>query len=310
MKVGIIGTINRDTIRLAEGTIKEGWGGILYNIATLSDLIGGTAEIYPVCNVGRDHYSSILQILNRLRGVHVDYIRKVPENNNHCHLTYLPDGEKTEILSGGVKRLTYADLHPLLDCDIILVNYISGRDLYLTSLQKLRRRFHGKIYIDLHSLTLGKRPDGSRFLRKPPGWEKVAQTADYFQMNRMELSILAGVDVEMISDRNNLLSAFKALMAGLGRKGNSFFGKTYIITAGVQGCYLIRAEKETLSVKHVATNRRVGQGDATGCGDCFSAGFIAGLLQKMDLQSCAKLANRAALNRLIEYPTYGLLSLG
>ncbi|MCX6829776.1 MAG: carbohydrate kinase family protein [candidate division Zixibacteria bacterium] len=310
MKVGIIGTINRDSIRLADGTIKEGWGGILYNIVALSDLIGDKAEIYPVCNIGRNHYASILQILGQLEGVHTDYIRKILEKNNHCHLTYLPDGEKTEILTGGVRRLTYTDLHPLLDCDFVLVNYISGRDLYLSSLQKLRRCFKGKIYIDLHSLTLGKRKDGSRFLRKPPGWEKVVQVADFFQMNRLELSILAGIDVGTISDRNSLLSAFETLMTGLGRNADYLSGRAYIITAGKQGCYVVRAKRATLSMEQVVAERRAGQGDTTGCGDCFSAGFIAGLLQNMDLRSCAKLANRAALNRLMERPIYRLLSLG
>jgi len=310
MKVGIIGTINRDSIRLADGTIKEGWGGILYNIVTLSNLIGDKAEIYPVCNVGRNHHPSILQILSQLEGVHTDHIRKVPEKNNHCHLTYLPDGEKTEILEGGVRQLAFADLEGLLECNIILVNYISGRDLYLSSLQKLRRCFKGKIYIDLHSLTLGKRKDGSRFLRKPPGWEKVVQVADFFQMNRLELSILAGIDVGTISDRNSLLSAFETLMTGLGRNADYLSGRAYIITAGKQGCYVVRAKRATLSMEQVVAERRAGQGDATGCGDCFSAGFIAGLLQNMDLRSCAKLANRAALNRLMERPIYRLLSLG
>ncbi len=310
MKVGVIGTINRDTIRLADGTIKEGWGGILYNIVTLSDLIGDKAEIYPVCNVGRDRYRAVTDILEKLDGVRTVYIRKVPEKNNHCYLNYLPDGEKTEILEGGVRRLVFADLEGLLDCDIILVNYISGRDLYLSSLQKLRNRFRGKIYIDLHSLTLGKRRDGSRFLRMPPGCQKIVQVADFFQMNRLELALLAGMDFEVISDKESLLLASKALTAGLGRKMDSRQGKIYIITAGAQGSYLLRAKRKKLFVTQVATERRVGRGDATGCGDCFSAGFIAGLLQDLDLLSCAKLANRAALNRLTERPIYRLLSLG
>ena len=310
MKVGIIGTINRDSIRLADGTIKEGWGGILYNIVTLSNLIGDKAEIYPVCNVGRNHHPSILQILSQLEGVHTDHIRKVPEKNNHCHLTYLPDGEKTEILEGGVRQLAFADLEGLLECNIVLVNYISGRDLYLSSLQKLRRCFKGKIYIDLHSLTLGKRKDGSRFLRKPPEWEKVLKVADFFQMNRLELSILAGVSPDCISDKANLLSAFMRINAGPGKYHDFGRNKIFIITAGSEGCYLLDAKGTDLIPQQIDPAKQVSRGDTTGCGDCFSAGFIAGLLQNMDLRSCAKLANRAALNRLMERPIYRLLSLG
>jgi hypothetical protein len=140
MKIGVIGSINRDTILLADNALKQGWGGMLYNLVTLSHLMGKRGEIYPVCNIGRDCWDNIIAILSRLSGVHGDYLKKVPEKNNHCFLTYLPDGEKTEILRGGVPALLFNDVAPLLDSDIILINYISGRDINLKSLQKLRKK--------------------------------------------------------------------------------------------------------------------------------------------------------------------------
>ena len=52
MKIGIIGTINKDTIEYPDGTARHGWGGMLYNLATLSHLVGKKAEIYPACFIG------------------------------------------------------------------------------------------------------------------------------------------------------------------------------------------------------------------------------------------------------------------
>jgi sugar/nucleoside kinase (ribokinase family) len=308
MRIGVIGTINRDTVRLADGTIKKGWGGILYNLVTLSNLIGKNSEIIPVCNIGHDSYKDIVSILKRLPGVNIDYIRKVPQKNNHCHLTYCADGEKSEILKGGVPSLRYSDLTPLLNCDMVLVNYISGRDIGTRSLQKFGNHFQGIIYIDIHSSTLGKRKDGSRFLRAPRGWEKIVAAADFIQMNRTELTILTGEYRPGKSYQNSPVSSLKKLFDFM-QKSGAKSKSVYLITDGSNGCYLFSPSQRNGGLNHILPERIFRTGDATGCGDCYAAGFIAAWgLGKSPIES-AYHANIAAGKRIAGHKIYDILSV-
>jgi sugar/nucleoside kinase (ribokinase family) len=306
VKVGVVGTINRDTIHLAEGTIKQGWGGILYNLVALSHLAGKKHEIIPVCNVGRDCYDDIMAILKRLAGLNFNFIRKVPQKNNHCHLTYYPDGEKSEILKGGVPPLKYSDLIPLLNCDIVLINYISGRDISTRPLIKFRRNFRGKIYIDIHSSTLGKRKDGSRFLRRPGGWEKIVALSDYVQMNRLELAILSGAYKKKNPDQYNLVSELKKIRKSIrdsNKKNNSFL----VVTDGLRGAFLCSPFENQSGISSISPQKIIRKGDATGCGDCFSAGFIAALLSGRNPAESTHYANITAGRRIAGHKIYDIL---
>ena len=294
MKIGVIGTINRDTIHLPDGTIRKGWGGIIYNLQTLSKLVGDHDEITPVCNVGDDCFRQVTSVLKRLPGVRLDCIKRVVEKNNHCLLTYTDAENKREILAGGVPLLKFDDVKPLLDSDAILMNYISGRDIHLRSLQKLRRLFGGKIYIDIHSLTLGKRKSGERFLRAPISWPKVIECADFIQMNRLELKLLAGGPPE-----NDIYKIFKRLVSNPGKKQQDFNRKLFVVTAGIKGCYLFSKSGPRWNFEHIPPFRKITGVDTTGCGDCFSGGFIFGLIQKQNLKNCCRMGNSAAAHHLM-----------
>jgi hypothetical protein len=295
--VGIIGTINRDTIIFPDGSSREGWGGIYYNITTLSRLIGRQAEIYPVCNIGKDCYPALKTLLGRLPGVAPGGAREVPEKNNHCHLTYTDCENKNEILSGGVKPLRFDEVKDLLSCRIILVNFISGRDIYLRSLEKFRRLFAGKLYVDVHSYTLGKRSNGSRYLRRPRGWPRIIDMADYIQLNSSELKVLLGKK-SLSPAKHRLTDLTGDLLDDLRRKRIATQNKVLIITDGAAGCFLSYEENNKRLQQHIAPDEVVLSGDATGCGDCFSAGFVAGLVCGRTPADSARLGNEAATYRL------------
>ncbi|MCX6825910.1 MAG: PfkB family carbohydrate kinase [candidate division Zixibacteria bacterium] len=261
----------------------------------------------PACNIGVKHYKPVISILKNLRGVDITCVRKVKDKNNHCHLVYFPNGEKNEILKGGVQRLRYDNIKPLLGCDIILVNYISGRDIYLKSLQKLRHYFKGKIYIDIHSLTLGKRKDGSRYLRKPPGWEKVVEIADYLQMNRAELSILTEKRRKLKTPGDNISLNLKQLYRSLTDYSIEVSKKVFIITDGANGCHWCLGGQRKPELNRISSPSLIKRGDVTGCGDCFSAGFIIALIMGKGLDECAASANQAAVNRLKRMTVYNRL---
>jgi len=294
MKIGVIGTFNRDTIKLPDRKIKHGWGGIFYNILALSKLIGKRDEIYPVANVGYDAYKTVIGFLKKIRGVRLDYLNKVREKNNHCFLTYSDYEQKSEILKGGVGPLKYENIQNLLDNDLILLNYISGRDIYFRSLRKLRRNYPGKIYIDIHSLTLGKYTDGRRYFRCPPRWMSVVECGDYIQMNRMELDLL--VSTRKLHDKKakSVEIQLRSLVKILEKKGIRITEKVIIITVGESGCILYYYSGNRWRIQDIPTRKKAGGGDTTGCGDCFSAGFISGIIKSKSLCDCAKMGNRIA----------------
>jgi len=310
MKIGVIGTINRDTIRLADGTMREGWGGILYNLVTLSALRQSDDEIFPVCNIGKDCSAKIRKILKSLKGVNLGYIQVIEAKNNHCCLTYHEDGEKSEILFGGVPPLSLNDILPLLDCDIILVNFISGQDISIDTLARFRRRFNGKFYIDIHSFTLGKRRDHSRFLRAPANWTALVDIGDYIQLNRMELALLVGKLVEGKSI-SSLQADLHEFIIEVQRKEIDLTGKVLLVTAGAAGavsCRFSSNGRAVIKCHNAAPGSRIV--DVTGAGDCFSAGFISAMSRQLDLTKSVACANEAARRRVSGSRIYTSISRG
>jgi len=284
--VAVIGTINRDTVRLPSGKITRGFGGLLYSLLPLAQLLEKEARIIPLLKLGHDYHRPILKMLGRRPNIITSGIKIVPHKNNHCHLYYLDFDRKSEILEGGVPPLHQIDLRPALLCKLVLINFITGRDLSLRTLESFRRHFGGCIYIDIHSLTLGKRADGRRYLRKPRNWRRYAACADYLQMNRCEFELLTG----MAMDKSGLRRFFGLLP---GRRPQAL-----IVTLGREGSYLLCRGGRLAAGRQFRVPQPSPAGDTTGCGDIYAAAFCAGLVQQYDLARCAKLANACAQQRV------------
>lgn len=267
-KIGVVGTINRDTIYRHDGSAVESWGGLLYSIKYLGGESVG--EIIPVVNLGRDAYGPVMGLLGRFRNIDLAHIKKVPEKNNHCFLHYHNQSHKCEILKGGVPPLTFTRLRPIRDCDLVVVNFISGADVTLAALEKFRSWYPGIIYMDIHSHTLGKRKVAGghrRHLRRPPNWRRYIACADILQVNAVEFELLSGVPPSRRA-------------AGDFFEGEAGHLKCLIVTLGSDGCLITyRGQKGMIATRRIKAVdiRRVY--DTTGCGDIFGAGFVAEYLR-------------------------------
>jgi len=267
-RIGVAGTINRDTIFLHGGRTVESWGGLLYSIKYLSDQVDPVGRILPVVNLGDDAFEPVMDILGGFSHIDLSQIQKVSEKNNHCFLHYHDQSHKCEILKGGVPPLTLRRLKPLLDCDLVLVNFISGSDISLAALEKFRAIFPGLVYMDIHSHTLGRRKvEGGyrRYLRTPPHWERYAACADILQMNETEFELLSGMGLSQ-----------KNVMDFFANKVNHL--KCLAVTLGGDGC-LVVYRKNTLVFRRIPAIRIERVYDTTGCGDIFGAGFAAEYLR-------------------------------
>ncbi len=278
-QVAVLGTINRDTVFTSQGKKWEGFGGILYNLLGLSFLGEERIYLYPVCNLGEDCYEAVMGILSRVDNIRIDGIRRKGEKNNHATIVYKTSGEKEETLEGRLPPLKYEEVKPYLGVDLLLVNFISGFDLGLETLKRIRREFEGIIYMDLHSLTLSVDPQGRRFLRPiPQGDEWIAQ-ADILQVNQREAGLLWDGPLE----RTEELSKFGSRMLSLGPF-------CLLVTLGAQGTFLQESGHAVLLPSPSTTSFD----DPTGCGDLFASGFIWEYLRGGDTYKACQSGNQLA----------------
>jgi hypothetical protein len=282
-KIAVAGTITRDTIHLHGGKVIEGYGGILYNLIALSRLFGSEATIHPVCNLGHDIGDHVMLELGRYRSLRLDQIWKVGTRNNHVSLFYDKRGEKSEILKNRVPLLSFERMRKVLDSDFILVNFISGFDLTLSTLKRIFSGRKGKLLIDLHSLTLGIERSGRRFLRRPPRWREYVRSCDYLQLNRRELEVVTGGGSLRIDE-------FSPRLHDLNRLGP----EGVVVTLGRRGALASFREGSKIRKRRFQPYRPSEEIDTTGCGDVFSAAFIHGYLKGREFFEAVEFANRAA----------------
>jgi sugar/nucleoside kinase (ribokinase family) len=285
VRIGVVGTINRDIIHRADGSRTEGYGGILFNLRVLWQLFGNAAVIIPAVNVGTNHADRIRHELQQLESVDTSAVRVVPGANNHCTLRYYDHSEKSEVLRGRVGAVSRAQLARLIHSDLILVNFISGADITSRNLIWLRREYKGLIYMDLHSRTLALRRDGSRRLRVPPFWKEYVDTADFLQLNEIEFRLLHGDSPNARSCADFFLHYLPGCRA-------------MMVTVGGRGCLLTQRRGRTAHCLEIRPRLQRKVIDTTGCGDVFAGGFVyahlSGASHSEAVQTATELASYAA----------------
>jgi sugar/nucleoside kinase (ribokinase family) len=282
-EIAVLGTITRDTIIYPDGKIKESFGGILYNVLALSFLGGKRVKVYPLCNLGYDVHHQVLKVLKEYKNIDLSGITEVKTKNNHNFLYYDEENNREETSKNSVPRLTHSQIKPFLDSDVILVNFISGHDVDLKTLRKIKKNTRGLIFMDIHSLILGRKRDGKRFVRVPENWQEWVSCTDIVQCNFTEFSELSNKKVGSFAR----IKDFAGLILQSGPK-------ILLVTRGKEKGYVFQAGK-----RGIKSNRTVVPGlekvkDPTGCGDVFSSGFVISYLKSREPIASANFANSVA----------------
>lgn len=285
-EIAVLGTITRDTVVYPDARKIESFGGILYNVLALSYLGKRNVKIYPVCNLGYDTYDSALGILKECKNVRTEGIRKVKVKNNHNLLLYDKKGNREEISKNSVPQLTYSQVKSFLDCDVILVNFISGKDLDLKTLKKLRGNATGLIFMDVHSFILGRRKNGKRFVKVPKNWKAWTSCANIVQCNFSELGELSGRKLAKFAQ----IKCFAGSVLASGTQ-------ILLVTKGGEKGYVFQGGKKGIKFNRSIVPRLERVKDPTGCGDVFSAGFLISYLRSQDPVSSANFANSVATHK-------------
>jgi len=274
----VIGSINRDTVRLSDGRTVTGFGGILYNLLGFDRLLDGKAMLEPVCNLGEDVDRPVREILSQIENLDQGRVRTVRHKNNHCIMEYDSAGRRAECFDGFVPAIPYRRIQPVLDADLLLVNFISGRDISLKTLEAISITCSGSLYIDLHTLLLGLRKDGTRFYRRPRAWREYCACADYLQMNELEFLTLSGKSATETSIRDFYTEYLSEDVPA------------FIVTLGPDGATLTRCDDGEIVLTHARPSNSRDVVDTTGAGDLFSAGFCSAMLLGYEIEDRLQIA--------------------
>jgi hypothetical protein len=272
-RVGIIGTVIKDTIHYMDGQITHALGGVLYTILPMRVFLPEDYELTPIMHVGQDLHSEVTGILECLPNVKTSNVISEECENNRVDLYYHSREDRTEVATGGVSPVNMEEIKNLDEVDILVVNFISGWEISLSTMKKLCSNLRTTVYSDIHSLTLGKGDDGKRFPRKPYGWRKWLETFHYVQMNENEASTLTGVEIANSEEgRRKSLAEISSLILANGPK-------TVAITLGARGAFITMVNGYGQQTHEWEDGYSIEEAvDPTGSGDVFLAAFTSALL--------------------------------
>jgi sugar/nucleoside kinase (ribokinase family) len=282
-RIGIVGSFVLDKIFPLNGNKIEGIGGLYYSLIISSLLVKDSGSLYPFAKVGGDFYPKLVKILRKYYNIETEGLIKVFQPNNKVSLYYYSENERREYSTYVLPYLRYNEFKFLSGFDIFYINFISGRELKLQTLLKLRKNLYCPFYIDFHSLSLGFRKNGLRYIRPFPNWRKWLKCGDIIQMNEREGRLLFGR--EFLSDNDYLLFAKEVLSNG---------SKVLLLTLGEDGSILFYETGKGIKRVKVPPFFYGSSKEATGCGDAYAGGFLSEYLRSGDLVNSTIFASKVA----------------
>ncbi len=285
MHITVIGHLCLDVIHHPDSRESESYGGIYYSVAALANLLGPEDVITPIFGVGRGEYDEFLERLKAYPNVDTAGIYRFNGQTNTVELLYKDSEHRVECSTHIAEPIPWKKIRPYLETDMVLVNMISGADITLNTLDEIRmevREAHIPIYLDLHSLTLGVKPDNTRFHRPIENWRRWLFMLHCVQMNEDEAASL---------------SSERFPEPELARHVLALNTKALIITRGERGCTgFIDQHKQVQrsDIPGVSIPQPV---DPTGCGDVFAAAYCAHYLRTKDIMPSVQFANKVAARK-------------
>ena len=278
-RIAVVGVVVHDRIERADGSTATGLGGLGYSVSALAALGGAGVEVLPVCRVADDTREAVDLEWDRYPNVSKEALLAWPGPGSRVDLTYrrggAVGGDRDERLRWPTPPLESNEIEPLLRCDAILINCITGAVLTHAAL-RLVAALPVPIHLDVHSLVLGIDPSGRRYPQRPSDWRAWLESADSVQCNEQEASILAGED--------HWNRATEGFVRGL---VDSRIGpRLVVVTRAENGASLYRTGRPPLDLAAPC----VEMVDPTGAGDAFGAAFVVERLRGADADLAARRA--------------------
>ncbi len=289
----VIGEPCVDLIHKHDGEVISSYGGILYSVISLAVLAGNNDTVIPVMNLGSDEYENITGILKKYPNIRLDGIYKVAHPTRKVRLFYnmyySGHSARMETSTAPTYTLEYQKIKKFIPkADAILINMISGVDITLETMMKIRNDFKGYIHIDIHNLVMRTKEDGTREHTNLDEWRKWCSSADTVQMNEFEVKTMSRtlkneyevVEEILINQKSNvngvIITKGNVGVSGYVKKEKKFGGQIFF-----------DLDKQDISAIENPKFK-----DTTGCGDVFAASFTLDYCKNRDFIKSLHYANR------------------
>jgi sugar/nucleoside kinase (ribokinase family) len=286
MVITVIGHLCKDVVHVPDEkeTQQESFGGILFTVLTLANLMSEKDRIQPVFGVGQTDYELLMEQIKQYKNIDTSGIFRIKGPTNQVQLFYQKNAKTRIECSKHISApIPFNRIKPYLDGDAVLVNMISGSDITLETLDYIRMEIRERgipIHFDFHSLTLGIDQEFKRFRRPLTDWRRWCFMLNSIQMSEEEAFGLSAERYDEATLTNHLMT----LMV-----------ETLIITRSERGATVIVQDiHKKLTRKDFAGVSFGTAIDATGCGDVFGAAFLYQYLKSKDSFIAAEFANKAA----------------
>lgn len=268
MKILVIGQSVIDNINTPNLKIKQA-GGIFYTILGLNAIIGQDDEVYLVSSVEKNSYKYFKEEYEKVNKKYMIWSDIIPT----VTLNIYEDKERDEQYSI-INSSLFVKYDELKNFDAILLNMITGFDITLNQLKKIRANFNGPIYLDVHSMARRVGENMKREFRTISDFSEWAENVDIIQSNEKEFNCLTDEDniPKYILDKGT-----KYLIKTIGSKGTRVYSKN---------------GKEIKSI--FVSADKIKKGATVGCGDIFGSVFFYNYIKGKSLNNIIIKSNKAA----------------
>ncbi len=291
-----------DVIHKADGKVINSYGGILYSVISMAVLSKEGDSVIPIMNLGEDEFDNIVELFRKYPKIKTGGINKVKHPTRKVNLFYnLYNSDKSARVENSTEptyTLDYSQCENFFNiADAILVNMISGTDITLETLKKIRKNFKGFVHIDVHNVVMQTNDDGSRVHVPVDDWYEWCTNSDTVQMNEFEIAALSREKLKEYRVADEILF------------NKNFEVKGLIVTRGINGVTGFTKKEKSFGnekfydIEHheLAAVENPHFVDSTGCGDVFASAFTLDYSANKDFVKSIHFANRiASLNASIE----------
>lgn len=279
MKLLVIGHSVLDFIKDSEAD-KISAGGIFYAVSALNRICNKDDEIFLCTQYDEESFKYFKPEYDKIKKDYLQKVEKIPR----VHLNLFTDKERHEYYENITNNLK-TDFTDLKELDGILINMITGFDITLEQLCKIRDHYAGVIYIDVHTLSRGLGDNYKREFRRIPDFNNWAKNVDVIQVNQSELFTL--------SDRNTEVEIISEIF--------SYGVKILCVTKGDIGAKIyFKKSKEIIS--YFIAAKKIKNPNVIGCGDVFGASFFYSYIRNKNeidsLNQAVALSEKHVSNKL------------